>query len=95
MGESSFDELHGSFDCHTVAYGEQQMEVVGHDDEVVEFQLALCDKGTKDVDEELCVALGLQDAAAHAGARRREEGSRRIEDAGWGGISGRMRHGRG
>ncbi len=83
MREAAFDSLDGAGE---VVGGEEQVDVVGHDDEGVEFEEALGAVVLQGVEEEACVGVDLEEAAAVVGDRGEEEGS---------GVGGslRVRHG--
>jgi len=51
---------------HLVVNGQQQMQMIGHDDKIVQFKLALRNKRTQYINEQLRIALRLQEPASHA-----------------------------
>ncbi len=60
MRESALDELHGLFDRHSVSNAQQKMYMVGHDYEIMEFELCLCHKRSQHVDQKGGIAFRLQ-----------------------------------
>ena len=72
MGESSFDEVHDLRDGF-VAWGEDQVDVVGHQDERVEEVVAAV--VFEGCEEELRVAADLEDAATVVADGGEEEGA--------------------
>ena len=62
-------------------YGDQCMEMIGHDDEIQEVELLFGNERAKDVDQQICISFRLENAAAHARFRCYEEGTRGIKDA--------------
>ena len=79
--EAALDEIHRKRDC-LVLRSDEQMDVVGHDDEGVEFVCALSTVVLQGFEEELGVARDLKETAAIVGNRGDEEsavagGSRR------------------
>jgi len=44
MREPSLDELHGLFNSHVIGNLDQKMDVIGHDNEIMQLEFALCDK---------------------------------------------------
>lgn len=73
MGEAAFDEAHGAFEGF--GGGEEEMDVVGHDDEGVEFVVAFAAVVLEGGEEELGVGGDLEDAAGVVGAAGDEEGA--------------------
>jgi len=82
MREPALDQLHGFFDGHIVADLDQEMDVIGHDHEIVQLEATLGDKRTQYIDEKGGIALRLQQAATHTGLCRREKDARRIQNVG-------------
>ena len=62
VGESAFDELHGPFNGRIACDREQQMQVVRHDDEIVQLKFSRRYVGTQHVDQQQGIALGLVDS---------------------------------
>ncbi len=83
MGEASADVFHG---FREVGGGEEQVSVIGHGDEGVEFVEALEAVVLEGFEKELCVGFGLEEAAAVGGDCSDEEGA-------GGGGSWRFGHG--
>lgn len=52
------------------------MDVVGHDDEGVELNSILASLFLKDIDQEICVFFGLEEASAIGGDRCDEVGAK-------------------
>ena len=77
MGKSALDQLHCLFDRHRLLESDQQMHMIRHDDEVLEFKFLLPYKRPKNVDKKIRISLRLQQATAHVGSGGREEGSDR------------------
>jgi hypothetical protein len=73
MGETSLDESDGSFE--SLLRSEKQVDVVGHDDEGVEFVVSFGAIVLERFDEEFGVALDLKDAAAVVGSAGDKEGA--------------------
>jgi hypothetical protein len=73
MGEASLDESDGSFE--SFLWGEEQVDVVGHDDEGVEFVVPFGAVVLEGFDEEFGVALDLEESASVVGCAGDEEGS--------------------
>jgi hypothetical protein len=73
-GEDAFDSLEGGGE---VASGEEQVDVVGHDDEGVEFVEACGAVVLQRVGEEGGVGVDLEEAAAVVGDRGEEARFRR------------------
>jgi len=70
--ESAFDELDGSFEGDAL-WGEEQVDVVGHDDEGVEFVVAFAAVALERVEKKLGVGRLLEEAAAIPGLGADEE----------------------
>lgn len=88
--EAALDELHGALDGRIATDRQQQMNVVWHHYEIVHLKFLCCCVGTKDVDEQRGVALGLQEAAAHAGFGGNEQGACRAQDGVGLGVTDRL-----
>jgi len=73
VGEASLDESDGAFEGFL--RGEEEVDVVRHDDEGVEFVVAFRSVVLEGFDEEFGVALDLKEAAAVVGSAGDEEGS--------------------
>ena len=73
VGEASLDESDGAFEGFL--RGEEEMDVVGHDDEGVEFVVAFGSVVLEGFDEEFGVAFDLEETAAVVGSAGDEEGS--------------------
>jgi len=71
VGEASLDESDGSFE--SFLRGQEQVDVVGHDDEGVEFVAVFGLVMLEGVDEEFGVALDLEEEAAVVGSAGDEE----------------------
>ena len=63
-GESALDELHGLLDGDVLCGREQQVNVVGHQDECVELIAAFGAVVSKEVEEKVRVRVGLKEAPA-------------------------------
>ena len=74
VGEAALDEAHGAFEG--LGWGEEEMDVVGHDDEGVQLVVAFCAVVLKGLQEELGVGGELEEAAGVVGAAGDEEGAR-------------------
>jgi len=74
-GESALDELHRFLDRHLPMDSDQRVKVVGHDDKVEKLELVFGDEGTKHINEQACIAFGLEYPAPHACLRGYEEGT--------------------
>ena len=61
VGESSFDELHGTLQGNLFGRREQRVEVVGHDDELVEKEFPLIAIVRQGVDQEPCGRVAAED----------------------------------
>jgi len=72
-GEASFDETDGSLEGFL--RGEEQVEVVGHDDEGVEFVVTFGSVVLEGFEEEFGVGGDLEEAATVVGSAGDEEGS--------------------
>lgn len=66
MGEAAFDELHGALEGD-VGGGEEQVDVVGHDDEGMEAVVAFAPVVLEGVEEELGCGGVLEEAVAIVG----------------------------
>ena len=75
VGEASFDEPDGTFEGDGLR-SEQKVDVVGHDDEGVEFVVTLDSVGLESRDEEFSVGWDLEEAASVVGCGGDEECSR-------------------
>jgi hypothetical protein len=73
--EAALDELHGFFEGHVGRGGQEQVNVIGHDDEVVEGESSGTNRGAENVDEEYGVALRLEQTFAHPSLSCDEEGA--------------------
>ena len=93
-GVPALDELHCLLEAHVAGQGEQEMQVIGHDHEIVEAEAAGGDAGAQNVDEQGCVAVGLQESLPHEGFGGDEEGAAGVEDSPGVSIAGRNGHGR-
>jgi len=86
VGEASLDEVHDLRDCF-VTWGEDEVDVVGHEDERVEEVVgAVVFEG---FDEEFGVAVDLEDAATVVTDGSEEEGTGRrgsLRDCHWGSL---------
>jgi hypothetical protein len=71
------------------------MNVIGHNNEIVQFEAMLGEKFAKNFDEQSSIALRLQQSLAHARFRRGEKSSRWVENVGWRCVSAGMSHSRG
>jgi hypothetical protein len=85
VGEASFDQAYGALEGDGLR-GDEEVNVIGHDDEGVEFIVAFGAVVLEGFEEELGVAVDLEEAAAVMGGAGDEVG------AGAGGA-GRDRHG--
>lgn len=65
--EASLDVLHRLFQRNIRGGSQQEMSVVGHDDERVQFQATLISLVLEDVEEEACILLDLKEASAGRG----------------------------
>jgi len=74
VGEASFDELHRTLEGDGLR-GEQEVEVVGHDDEGVEEVVAFAAVVLEGVEEEFGVGGDLEEAAAVVGGGGDEVGA--------------------
>lgn len=74
VGEASLDESDGSFE--SLLWSEKKVDVVGHDDEGVEFVVSFGAVVLEGFDEEFGVAFDLEEAAAVVGSAGDEEGAR-------------------
>jgi hypothetical protein len=73
MGEASLDESDGSFE--SLLRGEEEVDVVGHDDKGVEFVVPFGSIVLEGFDEELGVTFDLEEAATVVGSAGDEEGA--------------------
>jgi hypothetical protein len=83
VGEASLDESDGSFE--SLLRSEKQVDVVGHDDEGVEFVVSFGAVVLEGFDEEFGVTFDLKEEAAVVGSAGDEEGA-------GAGCAGRDRH---
>jgi hypothetical protein len=74
-GEASFDVLNGLLDGDVRGGGDEEMEVVWHEDEGVESVAAFGAVVVEELEEEVRVSVGLEEAAAIGGDGGDEEGS--------------------
>ena len=81
MRKPALDQLHSLFNRHVVVDGQQQMQMIGHDDKIVQFKLALRNKRTQYINEQLRIALRLQEPASHACSRRYKKRTRGTQNA--------------
>ena len=72
--EAAFDELDGALEGD-VLWGEEEMDVVGHDDEGVKFVVAFAAVVLEGFEEEFGGGCDLEEAAAVVGLGADEEGS--------------------
>ena len=89
MGEATFDQVH-DFGNRFIVRSEQQVRVVGHDDEGVEFVVAFGAVVLKGFEQEFGVAGDLEEAAAIGGDGRDKERAGRGGSL-WDGHSGIVR----
>jgi hypothetical protein len=73
VGEASLDESDGAFEGFV--RGEEEVDVVGHDDEGVEFVVSFGSVVLEGFDEKFGVAFDLKEAASVVGSAGDEEGS--------------------
>jgi hypothetical protein len=66
VGKASFDELHGAFERDGLR-GDEEMDMVGHDDEGVEEIVLFGTVALESFEEKVGVAGDLEDAAAIVG----------------------------
>ena len=57
-----------------------RVEMIRHDDEILDFELVFGDQGSEDVDQEAGVSFGLEKVATHARLCCYEENTGRIKD---------------
>ena len=74
MGESSLDELDGALEGDA-GWGQEQVDVVGHDDEGVEFVVAFSAIVLEGLEEELCCGCDLEECSSVCSLGGDEEGS--------------------
>jgi len=74
-GEASFDILHCLLNGDVGGGRDEEVEVVGHEDEGVELVAAFCAVIVEYLEEEIGVGVGLKEAAAIGGDGGDEEGS--------------------
>ena len=67
VGEAAFDEAHGAFESDGL-WGEEEVDVVGHDDEGVEEIVAFGAVVLEGFEEEVAVGGELEEAAGVVGA---------------------------
>lgn len=77
VGEAAFDEHDGSLEGD-VLWGEEEMEVVGHDDEGVKEEVAFLPVVLEGLEEEMGCGFDLEEAAAVPGDACDEVGARRV-----------------
>ncbi len=58
--KAAFDQLHGLFKAHAAGDRHKDVHMIWHDDEVMDNKLSGPHIGTKDVDEEIRHAFGLE-----------------------------------
>ena len=88
VGEAAFDEVHGLGESF-VLRGEDEVAVVGHDDEGVEEVVLFGAVALEGFEEEVGVARDLEDAAAVVADGGDEEGALRggsLRDGHWGSL---------
>jgi hypothetical protein len=104
--EAAFDELDGALEGD-VLWGEEEMDVVGHDDEGVEFVVTFAAVVLEGFEEEFGCGCDLEETAAVVGLGGDEEGSvaccsggdrhrfpnlpQRLKPPGWGGFMARLK----
>jgi hypothetical protein len=71
------------------------MDMIRHDDEVMQLEAMLCDKRTEYIDEESGIALRLQNPLSHGRPSRNKEFPYGVEDGDGSCVSAGMRHSRG
>jgi hypothetical protein len=91
--EAALDELHCFFEGHVGWDGEQQVNVVRQNDEVVEGESSGTNRGAENVDEQHGVALRLEQTFAHPGLSCDEEGAIDFDNVCGIGVAGECRHG--
>lgn len=74
-GEASFDVLHGLLDGDVGRRGEEQVDVIGHEDEGVEFIAVFRAVVVEELEEQCRVCVGLKEAAAIGSDGGDEEGA--------------------
>lgn len=74
-GESAFDELHRLLDGGVGRGREEEMDVIGHEDEGVELVASFGAVVMEKLDHEVRVRVGLEEAAALCGDGGDEEGA--------------------
>jgi len=67
VGESSLDALHAAFDCLVFGWGEEDVEVFGHDDEGVELVAGLVAVMEEGLEQQVGVGGAGEDGAASVG----------------------------
>jgi hypothetical protein len=60
MRKPAFDQLHCLFDGHAVGHGNKQMNVIRHNDKIVQFKLPFLHQRTQHVDQQARIALRLK-----------------------------------
>jgi len=73
--ESTLDELHGLFEGDVLCRRDQDMNVIGHEDECVELVASFGAVVFEQVEEKVRVRVGLKEAAAIRGHGGDEEGA--------------------
>jgi hypothetical protein len=74
MGEAALDELDGALECD-VGWGEEEVDVVRHQNEGVEFVVAFLAIVLEGFQEEFCCGWDLKEPAPVMGLSGDEEGS--------------------
>jgi hypothetical protein len=69
------------------------MQMVGHDDEVVELEATRANAGAEDFDEKRGAAVGLEEVAAHMRFGGYEKGAASVDDVAGIGVAVRYGHG--
>ena len=64
IGESSLDELHGLFNGHIPANSHEQMQVIGHDHEIVQKKFPCRHLRPQDVDQKHGISFGLEQSSS-------------------------------
>ena len=75
-GESSLDELHGFFERYQRRRCEDQVNVIAHEDELVNLKPLFGPILTKYVEEEIAQRVGLQHESSFPGRKRGKESTR-------------------
>jgi hypothetical protein len=74
-GETSFDVLNGLLDGDVWGGRDEEVEVVGHEDEGVELIAAFSAVVIEELEEEICVVVDLEEATSIGGDGCDEEGA--------------------